>query len=617
MENPRFPMAIQLHAEQKRLNDLFSGSNTFVIPPYQRPYSWGLAECSQLYNDLLAPFNRSKNGTKTDYFLGNIVLAVAANEPSRMRVVDGQQRLTTLWVMFKTLSLFLPGIASLRTALCTQEWNGENGGTRITAESELHRNRQQLDTLLDWQEEDFGQAVEKYAPLLASRFPELADEEEGGQAFPAEEDTPGGEDGDAAGEEYDEAEEAAYWEAEEGLYGGVPDYAGYQPIEGAAAFFYLAFRHFRDEWGEQVLTNFARYLLTEVYLLPIQMYASSAYVAENKALAIFETINNRGLDLSDADIFKARLYGKARLGTEREGFLREWEGLEDLCAQIDADIDLLFSHYRQLVLAQCPQEDRDRTLREFFDGANGEIERHGYRDIMDSLMRIARLLRQVRLLSVAPTRQGALVNVICRLDEEYSELVVVAYLYCHGEDEGFDRFLERAVRYLYKKMALVDRDVIATLLAQVMSGKPVDECWLTADWLGKARRWDAAELGLLAAALETCTGIGECTPQWIAVREPAAGQGIMPIWRYAASYDIGGLLLLPKRFDIDSEAGKAYLALLDKTDPEAADFLRCPDRPISSNDRLNRSARKIETLKGFLLAPDTKKMTDPSCNDSK
>lgn len=54
--------------------------------------------------------------------------------------------------------------------------------------------------------------------------------------------------------------------------------------------------------------SFINYLLDHLYLLPIELTEDSVLNANNKALKIFETINNRGMNLEDADIFKAKLY---------------------------------------------------------------------------------------------------------------------------------------------------------------------------------------------------------------------------------------------------------------------------------------------------------------------
>ena len=104
-------MSLHLNAEQKNLRRLWSEYDTFVIPPYQRPYSWNVTECRQLYDDLIDAFNRPYDN---DYFMGTIILAVADNQRDEFpRIVDGQQRMTTFWLMFKSLSVLLPEVTSL------------------------------------------------------------------------------------------------------------------------------------------------------------------------------------------------------------------------------------------------------------------------------------------------------------------------------------------------------------------------------------------------------------------------------------------------------------------------------------------------------------------------
>ena len=69
-------MALYLSAEQKNLKSLFSNDNRYIIPNYQRHYSWTMEQCRQLYDDIMDAYS---NGTDS-YFLGNIVLAEEQNE---------------------------------------------------------------------------------------------------------------------------------------------------------------------------------------------------------------------------------------------------------------------------------------------------------------------------------------------------------------------------------------------------------------------------------------------------------------------------------------------------------------------------------------------------------
>ena len=64
-------MALSLTAEQKSIFDIFSGKNQYIIPPYQRSYSWTETQCMELFEDLKRAYEENQ---KEGYFLGNIVI---------------------------------------------------------------------------------------------------------------------------------------------------------------------------------------------------------------------------------------------------------------------------------------------------------------------------------------------------------------------------------------------------------------------------------------------------------------------------------------------------------------------------------------------------------------
>ena len=71
----------------------------FVIPEYQRQYSWANEELDDLWNDFLDAY-RAKN--RHDYFLGSVVIVANGR---KLSVVDGQQRITTLMIMLDRKSV--------------------------------------------------------------------------------------------------------------------------------------------------------------------------------------------------------------------------------------------------------------------------------------------------------------------------------------------------------------------------------------------------------------------------------------------------------------------------------------------------------------------------------
>lgn len=91
----------RIEAGEKQIADVFSDKYAFTIPPYQRPYAWEVQQVTELLDDLrdaMDPASRSQGL----YFLGSIVLVKTPGVPDS-KVVDGQQRLTTLTILFSVL----------------------------------------------------------------------------------------------------------------------------------------------------------------------------------------------------------------------------------------------------------------------------------------------------------------------------------------------------------------------------------------------------------------------------------------------------------------------------------------------------------------------------------
>lgn len=92
-----------LTAHECPINKIFCDDYLFEIPSYQRPYSWTTEQASELVMDL-QDYIKGKKGdieTLNPYFLGSIVLV--KSDKSESEVIDGQQRLTTLTILFSVL----------------------------------------------------------------------------------------------------------------------------------------------------------------------------------------------------------------------------------------------------------------------------------------------------------------------------------------------------------------------------------------------------------------------------------------------------------------------------------------------------------------------------------
>ena len=99
-----------IKASEQNLDKVFCDEYLFEIPFYQRPYAWTTDEVGELLEDLLFAMKR---GDDVPYFLGSIVLVKGDGADSK--VIDGQQRLTTLTILLCTLRDLADG--DVRTAL--------------------------------------------------------------------------------------------------------------------------------------------------------------------------------------------------------------------------------------------------------------------------------------------------------------------------------------------------------------------------------------------------------------------------------------------------------------------------------------------------------------------
>ena len=137
-------MAKTLEAHDKLIRAIFEGSYQFKIPDYQRPYAWTTEQAEELFSDLLSAMQDARtNGATRQYFLGSIVLIKNDRDPKAM-VVDGQQRLTTLTMLFAALRAaweatnYPHGVKSVTPFLYEEgdEVLGKATGYRFTAREE-------------------------------------------------------------------------------------------------------------------------------------------------------------------------------------------------------------------------------------------------------------------------------------------------------------------------------------------------------------------------------------------------------------------------------------------------------------------------------------------------
>ncbi len=94
-----------MKATEANLLDFIRKSSQFIIPIYQRTYSWTDKECKQLWDDII---RTGLNDEIKAHFVGSIVYIEKGiyhvSSQSQLLVIDGQQRLTTITLLIAALA---------------------------------------------------------------------------------------------------------------------------------------------------------------------------------------------------------------------------------------------------------------------------------------------------------------------------------------------------------------------------------------------------------------------------------------------------------------------------------------------------------------------------------
>lgn len=94
-----------MKANETKVEDFLSSNKTqFVIPVYQRNYDWSTSQCKQLLDDILEVGTSNKMNA---HFIGSVVYVhddvYTSSRIKELTVIDGQQRLTTLTLIYLAL----------------------------------------------------------------------------------------------------------------------------------------------------------------------------------------------------------------------------------------------------------------------------------------------------------------------------------------------------------------------------------------------------------------------------------------------------------------------------------------------------------------------------------
>jgi uncharacterized protein with ParB-like and HNH nuclease domain len=92
-----------MQASETKLRQLIEGTKQYVVPLFQRPYSWSEKQWKTLWTDVV---EKSQHGDGRPHFFGSVVTTPARSVPQgvgKYLLIDGQQRITTIQVLLAVI----------------------------------------------------------------------------------------------------------------------------------------------------------------------------------------------------------------------------------------------------------------------------------------------------------------------------------------------------------------------------------------------------------------------------------------------------------------------------------------------------------------------------------
>lgn len=530
-------MALSLSAEQKNINHIYNSSDVYIVPAYQRPYSWEYEQCYQLYNDITAAFNNN-----TEYFIGNIIIAKGKDASGKLYTVDGQQRIITVWLLMRVLYLMFPS-------------------------SRVLRQKTEIESRVEGEEN---------CPSVKSDVFEKLDDNALRRIY------------DIKGEEGLQS----IYKKKSNNRGQIIETRCLDRMEANALWFYYWFSGFRDK-DEEKCNKFIDFLLDHIYMLPIELSEATISAANDRALKIFETINNRGMNLEDADIFKARLYDKANALHEGTSFVEDWSAFRLEVENLGLSVDDVFRYYSHVIRGREGITTSLINLREFFtESSFSPLVTKPYDEVMRDLWKVHESLVQLFSWRAAKCKDemdqevSKWIQVLDCYTNQYPSFAVVTYLYSRGHSKEthkeFIVFLKQLIRYAYLmgttttvKFEVFNIIKRTAKLESLLIPEDVFKSFVTVDYHNRLHKG----LSLLYYYLEGGKLLDEYSVDKIVTSNQVKGAPYSDEMIESALQSIGNDALLHQ--------SKRYLALNDKlylfmTNPDYADY----QSVLSSHDRV-------------------------------
>lgn len=300
-------------------------SENFIIPEYQRGYSWDITQCDKLWQDIEAFIS---SNASDPYFFGTII--VDCSELNKFSLIDGQQRTTTFLLLLKAL------LMQLNNAIQNIPTDDDSEALKAG----LKANRNKIMAIL-------YKAEDEEIPAM------LRDNTKTQNILVIENKSIN----ELHSEEVKKIIEAIdFVTSEQNVY-KIPR----KQKDNKYTNHFRNFKYFYDKLklkSDSQLNQFAKVFLEKCQVIEIRSWQIE------QAITMFNSLNSSGLPLADADIISAQLYSKA--GIDKREFNEQWEGINKLSDELNTrkivDIDAVLQQFMYINRAINKEYVKDASV---------------------------------------------------------------------------------------------------------------------------------------------------------------------------------------------------------------------------------------------------------------
>lgn len=392
----------------------------FLVPDYQRPYSWGEEEIVTLFNDLLlfteGDISKKNKNSNDTYFLGTVISF--KNENGEQEIIDGQQRITSLFLLLRAIYTKLKTF-SKKTNLYDELLS-------------------EIEPVL-WKNVIKSEGAVKNVLISSSVI-----NDEGNNILKGI------------------------------LENGVTN----EESNDKYSLNYILFQRLFDGLVYEnpgLMFEFVRYVLNRTLICPI------ITESQEGALNIFSTLNTRGMPLSESDIFKAKIYNFLD-DSQKNRFIERWKELTEKAEYVNEDIQQIFYYY-MFYLRALDGDSATTTIgiRKYFSQNNfAKLFNKSLLKDLNSILDLWVVVVKKQSLENANWSKNnqiiKMLDVLSSYPNEFWKYPVIIYYLVHKENPEFEkRFLkflkkltiELVANYLIKPTVLAVKAGILKLNVEI------------------------------------------------------------------------------------------------------------------------------------------------------